>query len=153
MWSVVETAGTGCQPSGLGGQRCRWSAQVRTRLPRSAARQAGRCRAGRDQTVDAHRFSSSSARAPSASSGGSRLGAVEPQGGPRRGYPAGSNPDRLIPREVEVLRLMAQGMSDRDIAETLFVGRSQPRKPTNRDRRKHRRRDSPAKGRWSTRVQ
>ncbi|MEV4417176.1 response regulator transcription factor [Catellatospora sp. NPDC049609] len=34
------------------------------------------------------------------------------------------NPDRLTPREVEILRLMAQGMSNRDIATALFIGES-----------------------------
>lgn len=45
-----------------------------------------------------------------------------------RPYPTGgradrwSNPDRLTPREVEVLTLIAQGMDNARIAASLFIG-------------------------------
>ncbi|WP_283136253.1 response regulator transcription factor [Rhizohabitans arisaemae] len=35
-----------------------------------------------------------------------------------------SNPDRLTPREVEVVKLIAQGMSNMQIATSLFIGES-----------------------------
>jgi DNA-binding NarL/FixJ family response regulator len=46
--------------------------------------------------------------------------------GLRPSVPGGqwTNPDRLTAREVEVLRLIAQGISNRDIAGNLFIGES-----------------------------
>ncbi|KQQ20954.1 LuxR family transcriptional regulator [Rathayibacter sp. Leaf299] len=38
--------------------------------------------------------------------------------------PSGTEPDQLTPREVEVLRLMAQGLSNDEIADLLGVGRA-----------------------------
>ena len=38
--------------------------------------------------------------------------------------PSGAEPDQLTPREVEVLRLMAQGLSNDEIADLLGVGRA-----------------------------
>ncbi|MEV6967656.1 response regulator transcription factor [Hamadaea sp. NPDC051192] len=35
-----------------------------------------------------------------------------------------ANPDRLTPREIEVLRLMASGIANADIAVTLYIGES-----------------------------
>jgi len=42
----------------------------------------------------------------------------------RTSPPTGLEPDQLTPREVEVLRLMAQGLSNDEIADLLGVGRA-----------------------------
>jgi DNA-binding NarL/FixJ family response regulator len=46
--------------------------------------------------------------------------------------PAGTDLSELTPREVDVLRLMAEGQSNREIARTLFVSEATVKTHVNR---------------------
>jgi DNA-binding NarL/FixJ family response regulator len=71
------------------------------------------------------RLLSAAARAPGAPGGSAAPGA------PGAGAPGGAD-DELTPREAEVLRLIAAGQSNREIARTLFVSEATVKTHVNR---------------------
>jgi DNA-binding NarL/FixJ family response regulator len=70
------------------------------------------------------RLLQAAARGPEAGSGSAALGS--------RAAPAAAPDDELTPREAEVLRLIAAGQSNREIARTLFVSEATVKTHVNR---------------------
>jgi len=60
----------------------------------------------------------------------SALGSGDPGGEPAR--PSAKHPDNLTPREAEVLSLIGEGLSNREIGERLFLGQATVKTHVNR---------------------
>jgi DNA-binding NarL/FixJ family response regulator len=77
------------------------------------------------------RLLNAAVRAPEAAAAQSP-GAAGPGGGRAGGGPAPDDPSDLTPREADVLRLIAGGQSNREIARTLFVSEATVKTHVNR---------------------
>jgi DNA-binding NarL/FixJ family response regulator len=77
------------------------------------------------------RLLSAAVRAPEPPGPGNPANAG-PSGAPAAGSGAAADPDDLTPREADVLRLIAAGQSNREIARTLFVSEATVKTHVNR---------------------